>query len=278
MRKVKYEVGDVKQQLSSGVRSCLHRYKCVSFGELRTLLELFNISIEERCGTIEGRDYAGIMYGALTDEGQRIGTPIKSSRIGQDVGFRALKRYYERSAEKIREGELYTRTREAVAGAMNATVSMREFQRLLEKERIDVIFRINDAGRIYGATFIDHQTGVVANGSRLGKEFSANSFERHFTDRDISGGISVDSVSDILRPVHSDEIPDTYPLIPGVDYDPDFLEDIRPEEDEPGEENHLREKQTPNPYSLFDIFDGNGAAEEEYRQQQKRKKRRKRHR
>lgn len=278
LRKVKYEAGDVKQQLSSGVRSCLHRYKCVSFGELRTLLEQFNISIEERCGTIEGRDYAGIMYGALTDDGQRIGTPIKSSRIGQDVGYKALKRYYERCAVKIKEQELYSHTRDAVAGAMNATTSMSEFRELLRAERIDAVFRINDAGRIYGATFIDYESGVVANGSRLGKEFSANSFEQHFTERDMFDGISAVPVPDILRPVQSGDEPDAYPLIPGVDYDPDFLEDIRAEEDEPGEENHPREKQTPNPYSLFDIFDGRGAAEEEYRQQQKRKKRRKRHR
>ena len=194
------------------------------------------------------------------------------------MGYKALTRYYERSAEKIRKGELYARIREAVAGAMGATTSMSEFRQLLRTERIDVVFRINDAGRIYGATFIDHQTGVVSNGSRLGKEFSANSFEQHFTERD-----SIDRVPavPILEMPHV-ELPDDttgeYPLIPGVDYDPDFLEDIRPEEDEPGEENHPREKQTPNPYSLFDIFDGHGAAEEEYRQQQKRKKRRKRHR
>ena len=31
-------------------------------------------------------------------------------------------------------------------------------------------------GRIYGVTFIDHNAGIVANGSVLGKEFSANVF------------------------------------------------------------------------------------------------------
>lgn len=67
------------------------------FGEWRTLLEAFNVSAEERTGTIEGRDYAGMIYGALTDDGYGIGTPFKSSRIGKDVGYEALQRYYERS-------------------------------------------------------------------------------------------------------------------------------------------------------------------------------------
>ena len=44
-------------------------------------------------------------------------------------------------------------------------------------DNIDAIFRINPVGRIYGVTFIDHTNGIVANGSLLGKEFSANAFD-----------------------------------------------------------------------------------------------------
>ena len=51
-----------------------------------------------------------------------------------------------------------------------------EFRQLLKADGIDVVFRINPVGRIYGATFIDHNAGIVANGSLLGKEFSANAF------------------------------------------------------------------------------------------------------
>lgn len=46
---------------------------------------------------------------------------------------------------------------------------------------MDVVFRHTDGGRIYGATFIDHRTGCVLNGSRLGREFSANALQEHFT-------------------------------------------------------------------------------------------------
>ncbi len=38
-------------------------HKCSSYGEFRTLLERFNVSVEERTGTIDGRDYAGVIYG-----------------------------------------------------------------------------------------------------------------------------------------------------------------------------------------------------------------------
>ena len=63
LQKVNYSEGNVKQQISSVVRSCLRNYKCSSYGEFRTLLERFNVSVEERMGTIDGRDYAGVIYG-----------------------------------------------------------------------------------------------------------------------------------------------------------------------------------------------------------------------
>ena len=44
------------------------------------------------------------------------------------------------------------------------------------------MFRRNDSGRIYGVTFIDHDSRVVLNGSRLGKEFSANVFNNLYSD------------------------------------------------------------------------------------------------
>ena len=176
LRKVNYPEGNVKQQISSVVRSCLRNYKCSSYGEFRTLLERFNVSVEERTGTIGGRNYAGIIYGALTDDGYGIGTPIKSSRIGKDVGYKALQKYYEKSKEKLRENGALDQLRQTVKGAMSPHNTRDEFRQLLKADNIDAIFRINPAGRIYGVTFIDHNSGIVANGLVLGKEFSANVF------------------------------------------------------------------------------------------------------
>ena len=50
-----------------------------------------------------------------------------------------------------------------------------EFRQLLKAENIDAIFRINGRQNLW-RDFIDHNKGIVANGSVLGKEFSANVF------------------------------------------------------------------------------------------------------
>ena len=180
LRKVDYQKGDVKQQVSSIVRSCLRHYRCASFGEWRTLLEAFNVSAEERTGTIDGRDYAGMIYGALTDNGYGIGTPFKSSRIGKDVGYEALQRYYERSKTVLKEPGALDGLRGKVADEMARCSTRTEFCERLHDTGVDAVFRLNAAGRIYGVTFIDHEQGIVANGSLLGRSFSANVFESRF--------------------------------------------------------------------------------------------------
>lgn len=176
LQKVNYSEGNVKQLISSVVRSCLRNYNCSSYGEFRTLLERFNVSAEECTGTVDGRNYAGIVYGTLTDDGYGIGTPFKSSRIGRDVGYKALQKYYERSKSELKLDGALNRLRQSVRNAMSPHNTRDEFRQMLKADGIDTIFRINPVGRIYGVTFIDHEAGIVANGSMLGKEFSANVF------------------------------------------------------------------------------------------------------
>ena len=112
----------------------------------------------------------------MTDDGYGIGTPIKSSKIGKDVGYKALQKYYAASKDRLKEKGSLDRLRQTVKDAMNPHNTRDKFRRLLKADNIDAIFRINPVGRIYGVTFIDHKAGVVANGSVLGKEFSANLF------------------------------------------------------------------------------------------------------
>ena len=52
---------------------------------------------------------------------------------------------------------------------------------MLKEKGIDTVLRYTEEGRIYGATFIDHRTGCVLNGSRMGRELSANALQEHFT-------------------------------------------------------------------------------------------------
>ncbi len=64
---------------------------------------------------------------------------------------------------------------------MQTTRSRKELEQQLKKQGIDVVFRQNDSGRIYGVTFIDHDSRVVLNGSPLGaRSIRANVFNERF--------------------------------------------------------------------------------------------------
>lgn len=86
LRKMDYPAGDVKGQVKRTARTLIERYNCRSLPELNTLLELYNIRIDEVKGVQNGEAYHGLLYGALNDAGQRVGTPFKASRLGEAFG------------------------------------------------------------------------------------------------------------------------------------------------------------------------------------------------
>ena len=180
-KKVDYTAGDVKHQIGNTVKAACYGYRFQSFGEYKALLATYNICAEEVKGEVNGKPYQGIVYSATNDKGEKVGNPVKASRIGKSVGYEAVQRRMEKSGEAIKNGKLKERTRKIVADAVRNTRSRKELERQLKKQGIDVVFRQNDSGRIYGVTFIDHDSRVVLNGSRLGKEYSANVFNERFS-------------------------------------------------------------------------------------------------
>lgn len=84
-----------------------------------------------------------------------------------------------------------------VAEAMASASGKDDFIAGLKERNIDLVLRYTEDGRIYGATFIDHNTMTVLNGSRIGKEFSANALQRWFDNPEQK---PVQNMSDITAP------------------------------------------------------------------------------
>lgn len=181
LKKVDYAAGDVKHQIGNAVKGACYGYRFQSFGEYKALLACYNVYAEEVKGEINGKPYQGIVYSAMNDKGEKVGNPVKASRIGKSVGYEALERRMQKSGEVIKDKNLKEHTRRTVAIVMKTADNRRELERQLKQKGIDVLFRQNDSGRIYGVTFIDHNNRVVLNGSRLGKEFSANMFNETYS-------------------------------------------------------------------------------------------------
>ena len=208
LKKVCYGDGEnLKKQLASVIKPAVKFYHCPSFKEYRALLSTYNICVEEVKGEIHGKTYMGLLYFAADDKGNKVGKVFKSSLFGKSVGYEALQNRFKVSKEKLKERHLAPKTKAVVAGALNRSATREDFRDNLHRKGIDVLFRENEEGRLYGITFIDHNNGCVVNGSRLGKDLSANAIAEWF-DRphpELSDSVQQSEKSNLSQTPTSDE-------------------------------------------------------------------------
>ena len=208
LKKVCYGDGEnLKKQLASIIKPAVKFYHCPSFKEYRVLLSTYNICVEEVKGEIHGKTYMGLLYFAADDKGNKVGKVFKSSLFGKAVGHEALQNRFKVSKEKLKERHLAPKTKAVVAGALNRSATREDFRDNLHRKGIDVLFRENEEGRLYGITFIDHNNGCVVNGSRLGKDLSANAIAEWF-DRphpELSDSVQQSEKSNLSQTPTSDE-------------------------------------------------------------------------
>lgn len=175
--------GNIKQQIANVIRPVSRSWHFQSFNEYKALLSIYNVQVTEVKGKHEGQSYNGIVYAALNDKGKVYGTPIKSSKFGKQAGNDAIQKRIEKSKEAVSTKKLKERPKSIVSKALNACSNRKDFEKQLLKNEISVLFRENESRRIYGVTFIDHRQKFVLNGSRLGKDFSANVFQQKFSEK-----------------------------------------------------------------------------------------------
>ena len=181
LHKVDASAGDVKKQAGNIVKAISGQYRFQTMGEYRALLSLYNMTVEEAHGNVRGCEYHGLVYSVTDDKGNKVGNPFKSSLFGKSVGYEAVQKKFARSKQEIKDRKLADMTKRAVLSVLEGTYDKEKFVSRLREKGIDTVLRYTEEGRIYGATFIDHRTGCVLNGSRMGRELSANALQEHFT-------------------------------------------------------------------------------------------------
>ena len=176
LKKVDAMKGDIRHQIGNTLKAVLESYRFQTFGEFSALLSTLNIEARQVRGDYRGIPYTGIIYSATDDSGKVVSPPIKSARFGKRFGNTGLNERMLRHTHDFKESKWSPAISDKVIRAMRNAKSEQEFMELLKQDHIDVVFRRNDTGRIYGVTFIDHEQREAFNGSRMGKEFSANVF------------------------------------------------------------------------------------------------------
>lgn len=92
IKAIKYKEGDIKSQIGNITKAIVNNYNFQSLGEYRTLLEQCNVTVEELKGEKNGQLYQGLLYSVTDENGEKVGVPIKASKIGKSIGYEALQR------------------------------------------------------------------------------------------------------------------------------------------------------------------------------------------
>ena len=173
---VDYKAANVKSQIASVIRHLPKYYQYQSLGAYNALLSLFSITAEQITGEIQGRTKQGLVYFALDENREKVTNPFKSSLFGKQAGMESLQNHFEQSKVKMMSEPSKAILKNSIEIAMHTASNETDFKKQLIDQGVNTVVRRNDQGRIYGMTFIDHESRTVWNGSQLGKNLSANVF------------------------------------------------------------------------------------------------------
>jgi len=173
---VNYKTGDTKSQMAAVIRYLPKYYQYTTLGTYNALLSLFNITAEEVKGQYNGTTRQGLVYFALNEKGEKASNPFKASLFGKSAGYNELQLHFTKSSEQIQDSPDKLTLKTTIEKAIQAATGEDDFKARLKSSGINMVLRRTADNRIYGITFIDHQSRSVWNGSQLGKNLSAGLF------------------------------------------------------------------------------------------------------
>jgi len=164
-----------KRAISNVVNAVVENYKFTSIAELNAILKQFNVVADRGAEETDMFQKKGLQYSIVDKEGNKLGVPIKASSFYGKPTLRSLEKKFDKNNEnrKPYKQDLIGR----IDSVLNKFYYVTESTLLSELDRqgINLVFRRNEQGFRFGATFIDNVNKTVFNGSDLGKRYSAKS-------------------------------------------------------------------------------------------------------
>jgi hypothetical protein len=179
-KKVKYGKLPTKRAISNILMAVTRDYKFTSLAEFNAILKCFNVVALRGGEDTPMYKNKGLMFSMLDEKGVPVGVPVKASSFYARPTLENLEKKFARNLDKRKAYKADLKQR--IDQVMNERVkfSREEFELELKKQGIEVVFRQNDQGLVFGITFVDHRNKVVFNGSDLGKGYGAKAITDRF--------------------------------------------------------------------------------------------------
>ena len=184
IEKVIYGRHLTKRAITNVVNHVVRSYKFGSLAELNAVLKQYNVLADRGAEDTLMHQKKGLLYSIIDEEGVRIGIPIKASSIYGKPTLANLEKKFQKGIERRKPYlNLLKSTIDNVFAKYNSVTRSTLMQELSDRG-VSIVFRQNEAGYVYGVTYVDHQSKTVFNGSALGKAYSAKSIVNRMGDRD----------------------------------------------------------------------------------------------
>ncbi|MBN8650581.1 MAG: relaxase/mobilization nuclease domain-containing protein [Cytophagales bacterium] len=175
---VQYGKVETKRAIANRVYYVTRSHCYTSMAELNAVLGQYRVYADRGSEQSQMFKRNGLIYGLLNAQGKKVGVPIKASALHSKPMLKYLEKQFVlnavlRQPHKERLKQCIDAALHKLAQSSGKAGGEVAFKRLLRAENINVVFQKNDAGRLYGLTFIDNSTKVVFKGSDLGKAFGA---------------------------------------------------------------------------------------------------------
>jgi len=198
IKSANYTGKPTKRSIYNVVTSVLRSYKFTSLAEYNAVLRNFNVIADRGAEDSIMFEKRGLVYSVLDESGKRIGIPFKASsfagkptlnKVEGKFAFNATKRKI--NAEQL--SEIIARIVDG-SGKLDRNLLIHA----LGKQGVSLYFRQNTEGRVYGVTYVDHNTRSVFNGSDLGKNYSAKAILERLTPTPIEPGTMATSTKGVI--------------------------------------------------------------------------------
>ena len=175
--KVEYGRTDTKRAITNVLDKVLKNYKYTSLPELNAVLQQYNVVADRGSENSRIFQNRGLVYRILDENGDKIGVPIKASDFYSHPTLKFLEEQFIQN-EKARTPHK-SRIKNTIDMVLldQKKMSIQELKKMVALSGINIVFRQNTAGLLYGITYVDHQTQCVFNGSTLGKLYSAKAIQ-----------------------------------------------------------------------------------------------------
>jgi len=184
LEKAKYGRSSTKKQISNVLAAIVGNYKYASIAELNAVLRQFNVTADR--GKVDTEMFAkkGLIYSLIDKDGNNVGVPIKASAFYSKPTFRNLEKKFDTNKENRKPFKPALIKKINGIATKYERLTIQTLKAELNKENVELVLRMSEQGRIYGATFIDHTYKAVFNGSDLGKAYSGNAISQIISSTD----------------------------------------------------------------------------------------------